>query len=225
VDKFVFYDDVAYMKGGWINRNRYLQGAEARYFTVPTEGASSFVPISAVGVDSRNPAWRRKLVETIRVAYKGAPFLDEGMRLLREVVEGPARGIGEMARLSVERTLDYLGVRREIVVSSAVYGNAQLKGPERVLDICRRERADVYVNAPGGRGLYDAGEFAAQGCQLMFLATQLPEYDQGNQSFVPGLSILDVVMRCAPDAAARMLQAHRLEPGGARAASPLAGTA
>lgn len=211
VDKFVFYDDVNYIKSGWINRNRYLQGGEARYFTVPTEGASSFVPINAVGVDSRNPAWRRKLPETLRQAYKGAPFLDAGLRLLEESLDASARGIAEIARRSVELTLDYLDVRREIVRSSGVYGNASLHGAERVVDICRREGADVYVNAPGGRSLYGASQFAPHGCALWFLVPSLPEYRQGTGPFVPGLSILDAIMRCPPAQVAGMLRQHSLE--------------
>jgi hypothetical protein len=219
VDRFVFYDDVNYIKSGWINRNRYLQGTEPRYFTVPTEGASSFVPINAVGIDARNPGWKRKLTETLRVAYKDAPNADDGMRLLHDVLDAPVAGIAEMARLSVERTLDYLGVKREIVPSSSKYGNAELKGPARVVDICRREGATTYVNAPGGKDLYQPGDFAAVGCELAFLAPQLPAYDQGNgEAFVPGLSVLDAIMRCGPERVSNMLRAHGLEPASARAA-------
>ena len=216
VDKFVFYDDVNYMKSGWVNRNRYLHAGEPRYFTVPTEGASSFVPINRVGVNTRNPTWQRKLFETIRTAYKGAPHLDAGLRLLRGTLEAPAASIGEMARRSVENTLEYLGVRREVVPSSAVYGNADLRAAARVLDICRKEQASTYVNAPGGRSLYDFDEFAAQGCRLMFIAPAFPEYDQGSRPFVAGLSILDAIMRCPPEEVAQMLQAFRLEEGAPR---------
>ena len=31
VDKFVFYDDVNYIKSGWINRNNVLQKGEKKY--------------------------------------------------------------------------------------------------------------------------------------------------------------------------------------------------
>ena len=34
VDKFVFYDDVNYIKRGWINRNRILINCNPAYFTV-----------------------------------------------------------------------------------------------------------------------------------------------------------------------------------------------
>ena len=42
VDKFVFYDDVNFIKGGWINRNRILVNGEIKFFTVPITGVSSF---------------------------------------------------------------------------------------------------------------------------------------------------------------------------------------
>jgi hypothetical protein len=212
VDKFVFYDDVSYIKSGWINRNRFLYRGEARYFTIPTEGASSFVPIREVGIQQHPSGWRGKLLETLRIAYKDATFVEPGMALFRRVLEAPVQGIGEMARLSVEATLDYLGVSSDLVPTSSVYGNAALKGPERVRDICRREGATAYVNAPGGRTLYDETEFAAQGCRLHFLAPRFPEYDQGQPGFVPGLSVLDIIMRCSPEQVAAMLDAHVVEP-------------
>ena len=211
VDKFVFYDDVTYIKGGWINRNRFLYRGEVRYFTVPTENASSFVPISAVGIQARLP-WRSKLIETIRIAYKEAPYLQQGLALFRRVIDAPTRNIGDMARASVEYTLEYVGLKREVVPSSSIYGNAQLKGSERVRDICLREGATEYVNAPGGRSLYRADEFARQGCRLRFLVPEFPEYRQGRGEFVAGLSVLDMLMRCPPEQIAGMLNAHSLEP-------------
>lgn len=38
VDKFIIYDDVSYIKNGWINRNRILVNGNAHYFTVPVIG-------------------------------------------------------------------------------------------------------------------------------------------------------------------------------------------
>lgn len=41
VDKFVLYDDVAYIKNGWINRNRIKVGNNDNYVTVPVTNAST----------------------------------------------------------------------------------------------------------------------------------------------------------------------------------------
>jgi hypothetical protein len=39
-DKIVFYDDVNYIKRGWINRNRILLNKSNYLFTIPVEKAS-----------------------------------------------------------------------------------------------------------------------------------------------------------------------------------------
>lgn len=41
VDIFVFYDDVNYIKGGWINRNKIVINDKPHFITVPLQNASS----------------------------------------------------------------------------------------------------------------------------------------------------------------------------------------
>ena len=42
VDTFIFYDDVNFIKGGWINRNFITINKELRRFTIPLIKPSSF---------------------------------------------------------------------------------------------------------------------------------------------------------------------------------------
>ena len=46
VDVFVVYDNVKYVKGGWINRNKLrTSSVKAEYFTLPLEKASHHLDI------------------------------------------------------------------------------------------------------------------------------------------------------------------------------------
>jgi hypothetical protein len=209
-ERFVFYDDVNYIKNGWINRNRFLFEGEPRYFTVPLSGASPFTLIRDIRVQPTDQPWRRKLVETMRVAYKGAPHRDEGLGLLEATLAIDAAAIADFARHSVKAVMAYLGLDRETIDSSAKYGNESLHGEARILDICRRESATVYVNAPGGRTLYDTASFRAAGIDLRFVHGRLDAYPQPAPAFVPGLSILDAIMRCPRATVAAMLGAYEL---------------
>ena len=51
VDKYVVYDDVNFIKSGWINRNLILVNGKSKYFNIPMVGASSFKLINEVGVN------------------------------------------------------------------------------------------------------------------------------------------------------------------------------
>ena len=39
VDKYVVYDDVNYIKGGWINRNNFLINGQKKLVTIQLNGA------------------------------------------------------------------------------------------------------------------------------------------------------------------------------------------
>jgi hypothetical protein len=69
---------------------------------------------------------------------------------------------------------------------------------ERILDICKREEAISYVNPQGGHTLYDTETFHRAGIDLRFIITRPLPYKQRAASFVPFLSIIDVLMEVGP---------------------------
>ena len=76
VDVFVFYDDVDYIKNGWINRNRILMNGKSHYITVPCRKASSNKLINSIQYDSTTKDYR-KIVKTIKQAYGKEPFFEK----------------------------------------------------------------------------------------------------------------------------------------------------
>ena len=63
-----------------------------------------------------------------------------------------------------------------------------------MIDTCLRESAEHYINAIGGQALYSRDAFAASGITLSFLQSRPVEYRQFREPFVPGLSMIDVLM-------------------------------
>lgn len=193
VDKFVFYDDVNFIKNGWINRNRLFLAGEVRYITVPLSGASPFLKINEILIQPGD-AWRKRMLESIRHSYAKAPFYADVAQLVSDVLSLPTNHISELAKASITGVASYLGLRPHFEMSSAVYENSQLHGTERIFDICSREHADDYCNLPGGRALYDHEEFRAKKIDLDFIEPMLQPYKQFSPQFQPGLSIIDVLM-------------------------------
>ena len=68
------------------------------------------------------------------------------------------------------------------------------EGTERVIDICKKESAQKYINASGGTELYSKSFFLDKEIQLYFLKTKEIHYQQFSESFIPCLSIIDVLM-------------------------------
>lgn len=223
VDRFVLYDDVAFIKNGWVNRNRILVDGEAHYITIPVQAAlGRSIRDTPVDHGQLNV---RKLRAKVEHAYRRAPYREAALALFDGALEDREAGIGAMAARSVQETARLLRLGTSVVPTSAGYGNSVLKGADRVLDLCRREGADEYANAPGGRDLYDATTFGKAGVRLLFLRPELPPYPQvGGMGFVPGLSILDVVAHAGPDQAGAMARLGALEPADAAGARPPSNT-
>ena len=73
VDRYVIYDDVNFIKGGWINRNKILIEGQEKYFNVQMIGAGSYKKINEVKVDLKNEVIEKK-IRTIKNAYGKAPY-------------------------------------------------------------------------------------------------------------------------------------------------------
>lgn len=193
-DRFVVYDDVSYIKGGWINRNRILVNGKPSYLTLPIAGASPNMKINQLRMQL-NQRWVDKARKTIEVAYKKAPYFQATFVLIEDILALQSASLSEFLLNQIIKVANHLGIDTEIVPSSVVYANSELKAQQRVLDICRREKCDTYLNAIGGRGLYDPAVFAQEGVLLCFVEAKSIHYQQFQRyEFVSNLSIIDVLM-------------------------------
>ena len=208
--KFVIYDDVSYIRGGWINRNRWLADGKPAFFTVPIKDASSFRAIAETEI-SDDGRWRDKLLRGFEQNYRKAPFFREAMGLFEPIVRMEEPRIARRAVASVMAVRSYLNLSTAMIESSSRFENAQMSGSERVIDVCRRVGTDCYINAVGGTALYSKAEFAAAGVELKFLRPRPIVYAQAGHPFVENLSILDVVAYNSVDEVRRFLTEYDLE--------------
>lgn len=193
VDRFVVYDDVNYIKGGWVNRNRILINGEVRYITLPLNQASPYKRICDIALDA-SPIWREKIIKTLEMTYRRTPFFYDVFPLIEEIIKFDTLDLSEYLVHQLKAVAAYLGIHTPIIASSRIYGNHDLSGQERVIDICKREKTLIYINAIGGRELYSRESFENNGLQLKFLQAELKSYTQFRQEFEPGLSIVDLMM-------------------------------
>lgn len=193
VDKYVIYDDVNYIKGGWINRNRILVNKEAKYFNVKLNGASQNKLINEVEV-SLDEVYQKKLLKTVEENYKKAPFFSKVFPVIKKIIENKEINLAKYLEYSIKEICSYLDIKTEILISSYLEKNNFLKGKDKVIEICKKLGGTEYYNAIGGQELYSFAEFKSNGIELKFLKTEEIAYQQFNNNFIPFLSILDVMM-------------------------------
>lgn len=195
VDKFVFYDDVNYIKQGWINRNRILVNGEDFLFTIPLQKANSFEQIKNTLINpSLYSKWNSKFKQTINQNYKKAPYFKVVNELISSILDKKHKSISDLAIESTIVIANYLKLNTKFQIASEAYDNQKLERLERLLDICKKENADQYINAIGGQELYKKEDFLSEDIDLQFIHSLPIEYTQFDNEFVTGLSIIDVLM-------------------------------
>lgn len=211
VDIFVFYDDVNFIKKGWVNRNRILVNKKEFTFSLPLNKISQNITIGETYINLETfESWKEKIIQTLLYNYKKAPYFSEVNELINSVFNKKHITISDLAIESIIVTSEYLGFKTTFFTSSERYENRDLERQERLIDICNKENATDYINALGGNVLYDKKSFKEKGIELSFIKTLPIEYKQFNNDFVPWLSIIDVLMFNSIEEVNRMLDKYEL---------------
>jgi hypothetical protein len=209
VDRFVIYEDVNYIKGGWVNRNRILINGEPAFMTVPLHQASPSQRICETTIQS-SLLWRDKLVKMVEMAYRRAPYFQEAFPVVEKLIRYESNSLCDYLTCQLQALAAFLGIDTRFVVSSRCYGNDDLSGQVRILDICKKEGASTYINPQGGTGLYDRAAFEDTGVELKFLMPIQSEYKQFGPVHVPWLSIIDIMMFNSKSQISTLLNRYQL---------------
>jgi hypothetical protein len=166
-DLFVIYDCVQFPRRGWVHRNRLVDAAgREHWLTLPLAKAPREVRI-------RDLAFSHDAGPALDERIRQIPLLAAADRLEPDVVAAlrtpsgtPVDYLEQLLRTIACR----LGLRWQVTRSSALDVPESVRGQDRIVEIARRLGAGRYVNAPGGRTLYDPRRFDEAGIELRFLA-------------------------------------------------------
>lgn len=189
-NKYVIYDDVQFIKGGWINRNNILVGGRKTLFTISLADASANKLINEIEIKDDFV----KFLKTLSMAYSKAPYRESVYELMCKICEYPDRNLARFAGNSIQEIANYLNLQTEFIYSSSLKKDTSLRAQDKVLAICEELGADTYINAIGGQELYNKEAFKARSINLKFVKTTPFEYHQFGGEFIPHLSIIDILM-------------------------------
>jgi hypothetical protein len=164
-DIFVIYDCVQFPRRGWVHRNKLVdaQGQE-QWLTLPLAPAPQDTLIRDLAFPGDAAASLAERLRPFPVAARPGPHTP----LLDRVRRAEGRPVDYISGL-LEEASRTLGLPWNVVRSSSLEVANDFRGQARILEIARRLGATRYVNAPGGRDLYETAAFAEAGIELSFL--------------------------------------------------------
>lgn len=209
VDKYVIYDDVNFIKNGWINRNNILIDGKSSLITLSLSHASPNNLINEVNI-CPDEVKKNKLLKTVKNAYSKAPYYSSVFPIIENTVMHKNNSLSDALFYSIKSVADYLDISTELIHSTNLNNNKDLRGEEKVIDIVKLLDGKIYINAIGGQTLYKKEDFELNNINLFFLKSNISEYTQFKNNFVPNLSIIDVMMFNSPDKIKEMLNNYEL---------------
>ena len=206
VDKYVVYDDVQYIKGGWINRNNLIISGQKKMFTIIQDGASPNKLINEISFKDNFKGF----LMTVKCNYSKALYFSEVYPLIESICNYPKKGLGEFIYNSFVEICNFLDLETELILSSSFEKDNSLRAEEKVIHICKLLGADTYINAIGGQELYSKEEFKQNGIDLYFIKMDDIKYTQFSDEFIPHLSIIDVLMHNGKEGTKELLNRYTL---------------
>ncbi|AWW49189.1 WbqC family protein [Polynucleobacter paneuropaeus] len=185
VDKFIIFDDVNYIKKGYINRNKMLLKNGLYQFTLSIDGASQNKKICELKLLGDH----EKILKTISQGYKDALNFETIYPFMEDIFSFRSPCLVDFIEHSIKKICDLLSIKVEILKSSKIILNES--GANKIIPLCKLHSANVYVNPVGGMELYKKDDFLAHNIDLRFIKLIPLEYDQLNTPFHPNLSIVD----------------------------------
>jgi WbqC-like protein family len=196
-DVFVYYDDVAFDKHGWRNRNRIKSPNGPVWLTVPVahKGLSGQL-IRDVKIAS-GKAWARKHLATLAQNYRKAEYYDWMMPGISQILSQDWAHLIDLNLAIMDWSLGLMEVESSCLLASdlGVVGGQS----ERLLNICLKLDAQEYLTGNAASNYLDQDMFAKQGVAITWQNYDHPVYEQGEGDFMPFLSVLDILCHCGPN--------------------------
>ena len=206
VDKFIIYDDVSFIKQGFINKNNILCGIKKQSFTLELIGASQNKLINEIKVGNNC----KKILKTVRQNYIKAPFFNTVFLVIENILKQDEKSLAKFIGFSLLEISNYLEIDTKFIYSSDIEKNNTLRAQDKVIEISKILNTSIYINAIGGKELYSKDDFKKEDIHLNFLKTELIEYKQFNGEFIPYLSIIDILMFNSVNKIKNMLTRYKL---------------
>ena len=198
-DIFVILDDVQFPQGTtWISRNRFKSHQGALWITVPVwKKGMGLQKISEVRI-CHEGRWAKKHVESLKTAYRKAPYLAEHLGFLEEMFSEKNEKLMDLNLALIQYLMKALDIQAKTVLLSDL--NVPSSGSRRLVDVCKKLGASQFIAQTPAKKFIDEKLFLDAGVALNFFNPPAPIYPQLWGDFIANLSVFDLVLNCGPKA-------------------------
>ncbi len=202
-DVFIFLNDVQFPKNGFCNRVKVLGDGRERWLTVPVSKRFGDT------IDQTRPAtgdWPERHLDALKNYYRKSSHYHAAWPRLVEIFAGiPNSSLADSNQYLIEAMCSELGLKCRFLKSSEIPVEAKT-GDDRLIALVASVALEAtYLSGTGARNYQNEDKFTAAGLGIRYNDQPHPNYEQDQDQFVAGLSIIDAVLHLGWQEAAELL--------------------
>jgi hypothetical protein len=191
------YDDVQYTKNDWRNRNIIKTANGATWLSIPVRVRTLAQKINQTY--SLNNNWCEKHYRTIKQSYSKSKYFNYYIDIFKEFYQNRNQRnlVSIIDHLNVI-IFKILEINTKIIYSSDL--NVSGNRNERLVKILKKLGANTYLSGPSAISYIDQELFRTNKINIEWVSYEMPVYDQLYDSFLPNLSIIDLIFNTGKEA-------------------------
>jgi len=197
VDEFVIYDEVQFTKNDWRNRNKIVTPQGSQWLTIPVE-QSIHKKITDIKITNRN--WRDKHWKSLKSNYSRSANFKVVSEFLENIyLQSDSLLLSNINRLFINEIAGFLNISTNITDSESIEKLSGYKDRnERLLEICLRRNAGIYVTGPSARNYLNVDLFESENIKIEWFSYEgYKSYPQlWGSDFDHYVSIVDLLFNC-----------------------------
>ncbi|MDC3284943.1 WbqC family protein [Flavobacteriaceae bacterium] len=189
-DMFVVLEQVQYRKNYFQNRCKIKGNNKDLWLSLPVKKSSSSLIRDVELINNKKD--RLKIIKTLMQYYSKTKYFDNYFQEIKEILLNDELKLSRLNNQLLKKFLDILKIDTEIKFCKDFTEN---QDPNlRLIEICKNSNSDTYISGVGGKNYLDISLFEKNNIKVQFQNFNSNiEYSQVGDSFLPGLSILDVL--------------------------------
>jgi hypothetical protein len=198
-DHFVILDDVQFCRK-WQQRNMILDNEKRKHWiTVPVRSRRPQRQlINEVCIHDEEP-WQNRILHKIRQFYQYHPYFDYIFPDLEGIISKEVTRLIDLTVPLLHWSASKMGLDSPTWHFSSQIGGVGLGRSERLLFICEKLGATVYLSGPAAKSYLNTKIFQDSGIRVLWHEDSYPDYPQlPIGCFDHYVSVLDLLMNCGP---------------------------
>jgi hypothetical protein len=192
-DIFIYLTKVQFEKKSWQSRNQIINQNQSLLLSIPIINKDNIQNICEVKLDNSKD-WKKKHFKTISINYAKSKYFKKYILFFEILYSTKWESLEDINIHILKYLVKELNISTKILSDKDF--NLKKKKNELLLEMCNETKCKTYLSNKGSEEYVDLEKFKKHKINHYFINYHSEPYYQTSASFIPNLSIFDMLFFC-----------------------------